>query len=363
MERQGLKILQIISSSATSGAERHVLSLSKLLIERGHSVEVICPSGGWLAEGLREKGINVHETEMKGRGWFKTTAYVMRRMRSEQIDLVHSHLTRATYFGAVSGLLCRVPAISTVHVANHDQVYKRMARGQNKLIAVSNYVKGMLHGRGIRDQFIETVYNGTDFQDIGATPASDVKREFGIPDDSRIIGLVGRVCREKGHPLMLDAMRKIAREHPNAHLMMVGRIEPGFEPEMRQIVGDAGLQDRLTFTGVRHDVPRLIDACEFTAMPSHQETFGVAAIEAMARGKAVIASKVGGLPEVVRHRQTGLLVDLRSESIAEASNYLLSNALESEQMGAQGKSIVQQKFTLRHMVDRVEAVYGQAAAY
>lgn len=359
-ESRKLRILQVVSSSATSGAEKHVFALSERLLQRGHEVEVVCPIGGWLPKELRESGIPVHESNMKGRGWLRTMGLMMRRMRETQFDVVHSHLTRATYFGAISGMFRHVPAVATVHVANHDQIYKRMARGNNRLIAVSNYVRGLLHGRGIRDQFIETVYNGTDFAELAPMPIYDLHDQFGVPRDRKLIGLVGRVCREKGHLEMIDAMRMVAKEYPLGHAMFVGRVEPTFEEELNSAIDANGLRDRITLTGLRHDVPQLLDTFSFTAMPSHKETFGVAAIEAMARGRAVVASRVGGLPEVVRHQQTGLLVDLKPESIAEAAVYLLEHDDERKRMGLTGRKIVEEKFTLTRMVEQLESVYLNA---
>lgn len=356
-----LKVLQVISSSTTSGAEKHVLHLSRHLMDRGHTVEIVCPRGGWLGDQCRAIGIPVHETDMKGAGWFRTTGLLMRRFRAGGFDLVHTHLTRATYFGAISGALMGRPAVATVHIANHDQIYKRMARRRNRLVAVSNYVRGMLHGRGIRDKYIDTVYNGTDFIEYDRYDPKAVREEFGLGSEKRIVGLVGRVCREKGHLLMIEAVRDVLKEHPNTHLMFVGRIEEHFAEEFNDAVQSAGIENNLTMTGVRHDVPRLLDAFDFSTMPSHQETFGIAAIEAMARGKAVVASRIGGLPEVVRHQQTGILIDLRPQELAEAVNYLLENEAEREQMGALGRTIVEQKFTLSHMVDRLEGVYQRAA--
>jgi glycosyltransferase involved in cell wall biosynthesis len=169
--------------------------------------------------------------------------------------------------------------------------------------------------------------------------------------------LVGRVCREKGHLLMVDAMKDVLKEHPKAHLMFIGRVESMFDAEVREAIWSAGIGEHVTMTGVRHDVPRLLDSMAFTTMPSHRETFGIAAIEAMARSKAVVASRVGGLPEVVRHQQTGLLIDLRPEELASAVSYLLEHEDEREQMGAMGRRIVEEKFTLSHMVDRLEGVY------
>lgn len=357
---QKLRIAQVVSSSATSGAERHVFALSNHLTGHGHHVEVLSPHGGWLSEDLKRKGIPAHTTDMKGAGWFRTVGYLMRLIKQERIGVIHTHLTRATYFGFVAGTLRRVPVVATVHIANHDQIYKRMARGNNRLVAVSNFVRGMLHGRGIKDKHIDTVYNGTDFADIAPSEPDTVLNEFAIPRERRLVGLVGRVAKEKGHLLLVRAMKPILDEHPDAHFMFVGRVESQFEPELMDAIHTEGVPERLTMTGNRTDVPRLIDSFAFSTMPSSIETFGMAAVEAMARGKAVVASRVGGLPEVVRHGQTGLLVDLRSEGLAEAVNYLLSNEEECGRMGVTARRLVEQKFTLGAMVSRLEDVYHRA---
>lgn len=356
-----LRVLQIVSSSTTSGAERHVYSLSKLLHDWGHHVEVVTPEGGWLPGVCRDADIPVHQTVMRGSGWFRTFGYMLRRLKAGQIDVVHTHLTRATYFGAMSGFLRRVPVVATVHIANHDQVYKRMARGRNRLVAVSNYVRGMLHGRGIPDRFIDTVYNGTDFVELGPFVGDGVHDEFEIPRQRKLVGLVGRVCREKGHMLMVRAMKQVLEEHADSHLMFVGRIESDFDGELRDEIQSQGIGEHTTFTGARQDIPRLLDAFEFTTMPSHKETFGIAAIEAMARRRPVVASRVGGLPEVVHHGQTGLLVDLRPDDLAEAVSYLLEHESERKQMGEMGRRIVEEKFTHRQMANRLQEVYLKAA--
>ena len=286
---------------------------------------------------------------------------VTRIARTGKFDVIHSHLTRATYFGTIGGWLSRVPTIATVHIANHDEVYKRMARGRNRLVAVSNFVRGMLHGRGIPDRFIDTVYNGTDFAGYAPTRREDVLAELNIPEHKRLVGLVGRVCREKGHLNMLEAMPGILSAHPEAHLVLVGRVVEEFRNEFEDTLDAAKLRPHVTLTGIRQDVPRLLDSFTLSTMPSHIETFGIAAIEAMARGRAVVASRVGGLPEVVRHQQTGLLVDLRPGELEEAVSYLLEHDLERSQMGSMGRQIVEQKFTLEQMVARLEGVFERTA--
>ncbi|MFY9233217.1 MAG: glycosyltransferase family 4 protein [Fimbriimonadaceae bacterium] len=360
MPANTIRIAQVVSSSATSGAERHVFALAHHLTQRGNHVEVLSPGGGWLTQDLQNEGIAAHTSDMKGVGWFRTVGTLMNLIKEQRLDVIHSHLTRASYFGYVAGALRRVPVVATVHIANHDWIYKRMARGNNRLVAVSNFVRGMLHGRGIKDKHIDTVYNGTDFAEFAASPPEPVLDEFQIPRERRLVGLVGRVAKEKGHLLMIEAMKPILEQHPDAHFMFVGRVEKQFEPELQEAIETQAVPGRLTMTGNRTDVPRLIDSFALSTMPSSIETFGMAAVEAMARGKAVVASRVGGLPEVVRHGQTGLLVDLRSEGLADAVSYLLSHEEECERMGVTARRLVEEKFTLGAMVSRLEDVYRRA---
>jgi glycosyltransferase involved in cell wall biosynthesis len=324
-------------------------------------VKVVCPSKGWLPTVLEDSEIAFKVSNMKGTGWYRTMLYLVHQARKHKVDVIHTHLTRSAYIGHAASILSRTPVVTSVHIANNDQIYKRLARGQNRLVAVSNFVRGMLHGKGVPEKFVDTVYNGTDFVDFAPSDRSGVMDEFQIPTSRRLIGLVGRVCKEKGHLEMVSAMKDIRKEHPEAHMMFVGRVEEPFAAEFDDAIQSAGISDRVTMTGIRHDVPRLLDAFTMSTMPSHIETFGIAALEAMARSKAVVATRVGGLPEVVRHGQTGILVDLRPDQIAEAVSYLLSNDDVREEMGANGRKLVEQKFTIGEMVRQFEEVYNKAA--
>lgn len=352
-----LRVLQLISSSATSGAERHVSSLSNLLQQNDHHVQVVTPGGGWLPGALRSSGIPVMESRMKGFGWLQTMTGLVREIRRNDIQLVHTHLTRAAYIGHALGLLTRVPIVTSVHIANNDQIYRRLAHRNNRLVAVSNYVAGMLRGNGIPERFVRTVYNGTDFIDFAPADRNEVLAGLGIPTDRKVIGLVGKVCRDKGQLELISAMKQVRQDHPDAHVLFVGKVEESVQAEVHAAIDHSGLRDHATLTGVRHDIPSLLDAMTISTLPSVMETFGVAAIEAMARRRAVVATRIGALPEVVQHKQTGLLVDLRPSSIAEAIHYLLENEDERERMGRTGQNVVRQMFTLTEMVKRFEAVY------
>lgn len=310
---------------------------------------------------LEDSNIPCKVSNMKGTGWYRTMLYLVHQARKHKVDVIHTHLTRSAYIGHAASMLSRTPVVTSVHIANNDQIYKRLARGSNRLVAVSNFVRGMLHGKGVPDKFVDTVYNGTDFTDFALSDPMAVKDEFKIPRERKLIGLVGRVCKEKGHLEMVEAMKDVRKEHPDAHMMFVGRVEEPFAEEFDDAIRNAGVEDRVTLTGIRHDIPRLLDSFTMSTMPSHIETFGIAALEAMARSKAVVASRVGGLPEVVRHGKTGILVDLRPNELAEAVSYLLANDEVREEMGANGRKLVEQKFTIGEMSRQFEQVYNKAA--
>mgnify|MGYP000896340001 FL=1 len=361
LQPRNLRILQIISSSATSGAEKHAFTLAHMLKQRGHHVEMVVQEGGWMESELPKLGIETHAIPMKGRDTVNAHRWMLKLVNRKRFDVIHAHLTRATYLGFVSGWVRGVPLVSSVHVATSDGIYRRMARRKNRLVAVSEFVRGVLRGRGVPDQFIDVVYNGTDFGDLAEAAVANVHDEFLIPKERRLVGLVGRVCHEKGHMLAVQAMPSVLNRHEDTHLLFVGRFESGFEPTIRKAVSDLGIDDRVTFTGNRADVPRLLDAMAFSILPSTMEACPLAALESMARSKPLVASRVGGLAELVVHEQTGLLVEQTPEELAHGMAFLLEHEDERARMGENARRMIEEKFTLVQMVERLEAVYCRAA--
>jgi len=357
-----LRILQIVSSSATSGAERQLVVLARLLREVGHSIEVICPPREWMVDALVESGIPTHAVDFKASMGLAGLGKVRRIVREGKFDLVHAHLSRATYMGAVAAGLQGIPLISTVHVETREPLYRFIARGNNRIVAVSNFIRGVLCGRGVRDEFIDVVYNGTDFADVSYERGQAVHGEFSIPEDRRLVGLVGRVAPEKGHMVAIDALPRVLDEAPDVHLMFVGREQGEFPDDLRRRADHLRVADRVTFTGNRQDVPRLFDAMDLSILPSVMEACPLAVIECMARGKPVVASRVGGIQELVVHQETGLLVEQNADAFASGMSYLLTHPHDLERMGRNAQDLIREKFTLHRNVEMLEAVYHRALA-
>src|SRR6266540_1122358 len=165
-----MNILQLISSARTSGAEKHLVILSERLRLRGHNVVAVCPPGGWLSEQLLAANIPVRELPMHGKLAPRSVIALKRIAREHQIDVIHSHLTRATYMGYMAGILTRTPMVSTVHVWSRDFAY-RWLPGRHCFVSVSDYLRQTLISRGVPARRVHTVYNGTPFgEDDGLFP-------------------------------------------------------------------------------------------------------------------------------------------------------------------------------------------------
>lgn len=356
-----MRILQIVSSSATSGAEHHSIVLSRELKSRGHQVAVVCPPIPWIIDSLQALGVETHPMDLKAKVGLPALRQVSALLKSQKFDVIHTHLSRAAYLGFVAGTIRRVPVVSTVHVETREPLYRYLPIGRNRLVAPSNFIRGLLRGRGVPDHKIDVVYNGTDFTHPESAANESVFEEFAIPRTRKLIGLVGRIAEEKGQGIAVQALPRVLDLQPEAHLLFVGRTDNAFHHRLKEQIKRLDLESHVTFTGDRKDVARLIDAVEFTILPSVMESFGLAVIESMARAKPAVVSRVGALSELVSHQVNGLVIDKTTDAFSEAMAYLLANPEECRRMGLAGREAILEKFTVAQMVERMEAVYAKTA--
>lgn len=303
---------------------------------------------------------------MKGAAFYHLLGRMIRERRARRVDVLHTHLTRAAYFGHVFGRLTGTPIVTSVHIANYDKIYRRLAHGTNRLVAVSGFIAEHLQASGVDVPHLVTIPNATDMLDLPAGDPVETRAELGLPPDSRIVLSVGRVTKEKGVFELLGALSHLP---PNVAVVLAGRSDPEWSDALDREIARAGLSRRVVRIGERNDIAALLDIADIVAMPSYMETFGMAALEGMARARPVIATRVGGLPEVVLDGETGILVD-RIEgdgprgpdpaALATAIRRLLADPVERERMGNAGRLRVGSEFTLERMAQRFETVYHEA---
>ncbi len=204
---------------------------------------------------------------------------------------------------------------------------------------------------------ISVLYNGVDISHFTPVPGigCDVRRELGLRCEDLVVGTVGRLSPEKGGvDLLIRAVKSLCLEYPHARLLIVG--DGPMRPELEKVAAHTGL-DAL-FAGTRNDIPRLLSAMDIFVLPSLREAMPIALLEAMAMRLPVVATLVGGVPEIVEDGKTGLLVPPDDESVlALALNKLASSPKLMSELAAAGQKHVQLNFTLDSMVAHVEQLY------
>lgn len=184
-----------------------------------------------------------------------------------------------------------------------------------------------------------------------------IRAELSLPKDAELIGLFGHVDEQKGHPLLVQSAAAIVRRRPKAYFVFVGQADAKMQKTLWEMASADGVADRLRYTGVRNDIARLMDSMDVITAPSQIEACPMVVIEAMARSKAVVAARVGGIPELITHGKTGLLVDRKPDQLVDALSRLLADAEERDRLGRQAFLDAHRKFSARIMVDQIEALY------
>ena len=208
---------------------------------------------------------------------------------------------------------------------------------------------------------VRLIYNGVDLQRYDhQEPCCTLPEEYGMEPGSQIVGVVARLEPEKGHPTLLEAWPGVLRAVPDAYLLIVGEgsRRDALEAQAREL----RIAHRVVFTGRRDDVPAVTAALDVAVLPSYREAQGLTILEAMALSRPVVASNVGGIPEMIEDGVTGLLVPPHdADALAAAIVRLLSDHPYADTLGRAGHDLVHDRFCIELMVDAVETIYDDGA--
>jgi glycosyltransferase involved in cell wall biosynthesis len=214
----------------------------------------------------------------------------------------------------------------------------------------------MLLGDGIEAARIVTVYEGIDVHRVEAEPTANIHAEFWLPTHAPVVGAVGALTQEKGHKYLIDAAALVVREVPDARLVILG--EGDLRAPLERQIKELRLDKHVILPGFRADILAFIRAFDLFVMPSTAEGLGTSLLDAMASSKATVATRTGGMPEVVSHGETGLLVPPRDhQELAGAIAQLLKDPQRREAMGRAGLERVRRLFSAERMVERTLDVY------
>lgn len=296
------RILEAITPSRIGGAEVFVKDLCMELAKHGADVTLWCPSGRPFVSYSQKAGIAPRTWKTFGKVDPLTILRLTRLIRRERIDVIHTHLSTASLLGALAARLARIRSVAHVHGLNTATCF----RYSSHIIAVSDAVRRHMLAQGIREEKITVIHNGVRLECYQPVECSEARARLGYDPQAPIFGVFGRLSPEKGQRVAVEALFLVKRDLPDARLVLAGR---GPDRESLQTCAEAlGVADSVHFAGFVDDVRTLMCACDAVVVPSLREGFGLAAVEAMALCRPVIASAVGGLPEIVVQGETGILV-------------------------------------------------------
>jgi glycosyltransferase involved in cell wall biosynthesis len=301
---------------------------------------------------------------------------LLRYLREQRADLIHTQLLSSNILGGMAGKLLGIPVVSTQHMydapAKRTRSYWRrqlmwwvMRHCHDRVIAVSEGTRQhhMRMGRLAPDQVV-TLYNGIDLSAF--TPGLETSRQatrqaLGIAPDAPLLITVAVLRPAKGIQYLLEAMPSILEAMPETRYLVVGSGDD--EDRLKGLVMRYGLADRVVFTGARRDVPVLLSASDLFVLPTLDEALPTVLAEAMAAQKPIVASGVGGVPEMVEHGRNGLLVPPADpSSLAHACLRVLQNPDQAGAMACAGRQTVEQRFNIQRQVRRLADLYEQVLA-
>ena len=337
-----------------------VLLLVDGLAARGWRNAIACRGGSAVEKAARRRDIETHCTGMRNDFDLASVIALRAAIRSSGAGLVHLHTGRATWLGGLAARLARVPAISTRRMDRPVPrgwrtrlVYERLVR---HVVAISPAVADRLVVGGAPASKISVIASAVDSEALRPRRVrDDVRRELGTPAEQPAILALARLVPRKGIDVLVNALAILARDGLAAELWIAG--DGPEEGALKALVSKLGL-DGIRFLGRRTDVADLLGACDVVAVPSRLEGLGVAALEAMAAGRPVVASAVGGLAEAVVHGCTGLLVPPDDPAaLANALDQLIRDPALREALGGAGPQRVAEGFSAEQMVDSYVRLY------
>ncbi len=362
-------ILHLIETGGPGGAERMLLDLARELgPEYDSVVGVLKP--GWLLSTIQATGLSHSLVESRGLGELGILRHLLQIIREHHVRIIHSHEFYMNSVAAVLSRLTSVPFVATIHGRNYypdkarrRALYRFIAGRASACVAVSADLKRFFcQSTGVPSTSVKVIYNGIEtkaFERLAGIPFP-----IGLPDiekDATILGSVGNLYPVKGHLYLIRALKAILASRPNTHLLVLGRGQ--MEGSLRAEARALGVDAHVHLPGFKEDAREWLRCMDVFIMPSLSEGLPLSLLEAMAAGVPVVASEVGGIPEVVRDEESGLLVPPADPAaLARKIIGLLENRHLAGEIAEGGKRRVREHFSLDCMVRNYVALYEEALA-
>jgi glycosyltransferase involved in cell wall biosynthesis len=348
------RVLHVITPSRMAGAETFLARLMRRTDPTQVVQHCIASRNAAVVE-MRKAGMTFETLGISGKLNLLAPSRIRQAARDFHADLLHSHLSTASWWCGWLERLGGPPSIGHVHGFTSSFWHSQ----QSHLIACSKAVKLDLVQKGIHADRVSVIHYGVDPNDQRRTrTVADVRAELGADDATPVVGTFAHLSIKKGYRELLAAAELVLNHIPDAQFWCCG--EGPLRKELAEQARRAGIADRFRLLGFRRDVPDLMRAIDVMCLPSHREPFGLVYVEAATAEKPVIACDAGGAPEIIDDGETGLLVRPHNvPDLADAILTLLDNRDRAAAMGRRARQLAVDRFTWPNYLERLRQVYDR----
>ncbi len=355
-----LTVVHVEAGMHLYGGALQVFYLLRGLANKPVRCILVCPEGSAIAEAARDVVDKVYEMPMKGDldiGFIRRLKWVL---KEEQADLVHLHSRRgADVLGGLAAKWAGVNSICSRRVDNPESpwVARFKYRLYDQVITISNGIREVLISEGVPADKVLCVHSAVDVERFDQPAEREWFIEtLGLPHNSRVLAVIAQLIYRKGHRHLFAALPEVIAQHPDIQVLLFGKGP--LADELQQQIVQQGLSDHVRLIGFRDDLHRVMPNLYAVVHPADMEGLGVSLLQAAAAGVPLIGTRAGGIPEIVRDGENGILVAPQNVAqLRDALLKMLANESQARAWGEQGKQIVKEEFSIEAMVEGNFKVY------
>ncbi|WKV08817.1 glycosyltransferase family 4 protein [Thermoanaerobacterium sp. CMT5567-10] len=365
-----IKVMHIIRA-AEGGMKKHLLSILLGLDKEKYQLAVGCSFDKNTSDYLRKNGVLVYHVDIcDGLNVSKDANAIIRirnMIKDFKPEIVHFHGAKASLVGRLACLGCNSKVVMTVHnfpeYRRMNKIKKRLYLGMNKclnkrtnaIITVSEALKkAIVDEENIDPEKVNVIYNCVDLSTYQDNPFLDLRKEYNLESDTLLIGCISRLIPSKGVQDLIKAL-EILKGRVKVFAFVAG--DGPYLNYLQDMAKEAKLEN-IQFLGYRNDIKDFLRNIDIFVLPSHSEGFGVSVAEAMALGVPVIATNVGGIPEIIKNNEDGIIVNPESPNdLANAIEILATNADLRNKFSKKGREYIVNNFSKEKMLNKIDTLY------
>jgi len=358
-----MKVLHVEMGRHLYGGARQVAYLLDGLNRFPGEHVLACGEGAEIVGAIRNPSVGIRPLPFRGDADLGFIGRLRRLIRSEKPDLLHVHSRRGDLLAALAGRLENLPMIHSRRVDNPPRWADTRIKFPlfETIVTISEGIRDVLVEAGVPAERVVCVPSAVDTGRY--RPGGDeawFRSEFGLAEGETAIGMIAQLIPRKGHEVLFDALPAVLERHPQTRVLLFG--QGPMEAELRTSVRARGLGDAVIFAGYRSDMARVIPGLDLVVHPAWMEGLGVSLLEAAACGVPIVATRAGGIPEIVKDAVNGRVIEPGdSAALASAIVDLLDDPARRRELGQAGRRLVLARFSVEAMVEGNYRVYRQVA--